>query len=73
MTRLAIIFSLLFVTPIQAADKIIRCGVEGAVFKYKKGISYDECHSHGLLLYPIRVRLGLSQVNGIRVGYEGLP
>lgn len=45
MTRLTIIFLLALVTPIQAADKIIRCGVEGAVFKYKDGISYDECHS----------------------------
>ena len=45
MTRLAIIFLVVLVTPIQAADKIISCGVEGAVFKYKDGISYDECHS----------------------------
>ena len=45
MTRLAIIFLLVRVTPMQAADKIIGCGGDCAVFKYKKGISYDECHS----------------------------
>ena len=45
MTRLTILFLLALVTPIQAADKIISCGVEGAVFKYKDGVSYDECHS----------------------------
>ena len=45
MTRLAIIFLLVLVTPIQAAEKTISCGLEGATFKYKKGISYDECHS----------------------------
>ena len=45
MTRLAIIFLLVLVKPIQAAEKTISCGLEGATFKYKKGISYDECHS----------------------------
>ena len=44
MTRLTILFLLALVTPIQAADKIISCGVDGAVFKYKNGVSYDECH-----------------------------
>lgn len=46
MTRLAIIFSLLFVTPAWAETITIRCGYHGywAYYKYEEGIFYDTCY-----------------------------
>ena len=51
MTRLAIIFSLLFVTPVWAESKVIFCvlvdeteNLKRRYFKYEEGFFYDSCY-----------------------------